>query len=118
MVIAAHLPGDDAARLAGSGATTVPLDLRSPSSIRRALGTHPDAVVHLAAVASGEVARSDPGLAWEDHVVIDPSLFRPAEVDSLIADATKARRDLGWEPQCTFEEMIRGMVEADLERVS
>jgi len=57
-------------------------------------------------------------LAWEDHVVIDPSLFRPAEVDSLIADATKARRDLGWEPQCTFEEMIRGMVEADLERVS
>ena len=57
-------------------------------------------------------------LAWEDHVVIDPSLFRPAEVDSLIADATKAHRDLGWEPQCTFEEMIRGMVEADLERVS
>ena len=57
-------------------------------------------------------------LAWEDHVVIDPSLFRPAEVDSLIADATKARRDLGWEPQCTFEEMIRGMVEADLERLS
>jgi len=57
-------------------------------------------------------------LAWEDHVVIDPSLFRPAEVELLIADATKARRDLGWEPQCTFEEMIRGMVEADLERVS
>ncbi len=65
MVIAAYLPGDDAAHLAGSGATTVPLDLRSPSSIRGALGTHPDAVVHLAAVASGGVARSDPGLAWE-----------------------------------------------------
>ena len=65
MVIAAHPPGEDAARLDGSGATTVPLDLRSPSSIRRALGTHPDAVVHLAAVASGGVARSDPGLTWE-----------------------------------------------------
>ncbi len=56
-------------------------------------------------------------LAWEDHVVIDPSLFRPAEVDSLIADATKAHRDLGWRPQCTFGEMIRNMVDADLERV-
>ena len=43
---------------------------------------------------------------------------RPAEVDFLIADATKARRDLGWEPQCTFEKMIQGMVDADLERVS
>ena len=64
-VTAAHLPGGDVARLAGSGVTTVPLDLRSPSSIRRALDTHTDAVVHLAAVASGGVARSDPGLAWE-----------------------------------------------------
>ena len=64
------------------------------------------------------VAFEHVGLAWEDHVVTDPSLFRPAEVDSLIADATKAHRDLGWEPQCTFEEMIRGMVEADIERVS
>ena len=65
-----------------------------------------------------QVAFEHVGLAWEDHVVTDPSLFRPAEVDSLIADATKAHRDLGWEPQCTFEEMIRGMVEADIERVS
>ena len=64
-VIAAHLPGDDVARLAGPGVTAVPLDLRSASSIRRALGAHPDAVVHLAAVASGGVARIDPGLAWE-----------------------------------------------------
>ena len=64
------------------------------------------------------VAFEHAGLAWEDHVVTDPSLFRPAEVDSLIADATKAHRDLGWEPQCTFEDMIRGMVEADVERVN
>ena len=64
------------------------------------------------------VAFQHVGLAWEDHVVTDSSLFRPAEVDLLIADASKARRDLGWEPQCTFEEMIQGMVEADLERVT
>ncbi|MDA1095677.1 MAG: NAD-dependent epimerase/dehydratase family protein [Chloroflexi bacterium] len=64
-VIAAHLPGDDAGRLAGSGVTTVPMDLRSSPSIREALGTHPDAVVHLAAVASGGAARNDPALAWE-----------------------------------------------------
>ena len=63
------------------------------------------------------VAFEHVGLAWEDHVVTDPSLFRPAEVDVLIADATKAHRDLGWEPQCAFEDMIRGMVEADIERV-
>ncbi len=63
------------------------------------------------------VAFEHVGLAWEDHVVTDPSLFRPAEVDVLIADATKAHRDLGWEAQCTFEDMIRGMVEADIERV-
>ena len=63
------------------------------------------------------VAFEHVGLAWEDHVVTDPSLFRPAEVDVLIADATKAHGDLGWEPQCAFEDMIRGMVEADIERV-
>ena len=64
------------------------------------------------------VAFQHAGLAWEDHVVSDPSFFRPAEVDLLVADATKAHRDLGWEPQCTFEDMIRGMVEADVERVN
>ena len=64
------------------------------------------------------VAFEHVGLDWEDHVVTDPSLFRPAEVDFLIADATKAHRDLGWEPQCTFEGMIQGMLEADLGRVT
>ncbi|MDA1095678.1 MAG: GDP-mannose 4,6-dehydratase [Chloroflexi bacterium] len=64
------------------------------------------------------IAFEHAGLAWEDHVVTDPSLFRPAEVDLLIADGTKAQRDLGWEPQCTFEDMIRGMVDADIERLS
>jgi GDPmannose 4,6-dehydratase len=64
------------------------------------------------------VAFQHAGLAWEDHVVTDPSFLRPAEVDLLVADATKAHRDLGWEPQCTFEDMIRGMVEADVERVN
>ena len=70
-------------------------------------------VLDLVQVAFGHV-----GLNWEDYVVSDPHLFRPAEVDCLMADASKARRDLRWEPQCTFEQMICGMVEADIERLT
>ncbi|MGA9347559.1 MAG: GDP-mannose 4,6-dehydratase [Anaerolineae bacterium] len=55
------------------------------------------------------------GLDWRDHVVVDPKLFRPADVDFLVADATKARTKLGWEPTVTFEELIQMMVDADLE---
>ncbi len=55
------------------------------------------------------------GLDWRDHVVVDPKLFRPADVDFLVADATKARTRLGWEPTVTFEELIKMMVDADLE---
>jgi GDPmannose 4,6-dehydratase len=51
----------------------------------------------------------------DDHVRIDPSLLRPAEVDDLIADPSKARAELGWEPQTSFEELARLMVDADLE---
>ncbi len=54
------------------------------------------------------------GLDWEDHVVTDPSFYRPAEVDLLISDPSKARTSLGWEPTVTFEELIRMMVDADL----
>lgn len=53
-------------------------------------------------------------LDWEKHVVIDPKFVRPAEVDLLIGDPAKARRDLGWEPKVTFEEMIRMMLDHDL----
>jgi GDPmannose 4,6-dehydratase len=57
------------------------------------------------------------GLDPDEYVVIDPELARPAEVDSLIADSTKAKRELGWEPATSFEQLIRLMVDADLERL-
>jgi len=62
-----------------------------------------------------EVAFDYVGLDWRDHVVVDPKFFRPADVDFLVADATKARTKLGWEPTVTFEELIQMMVDADLE---
>jgi GDPmannose 4,6-dehydratase len=56
------------------------------------------------------------GLKYEDYVVIDPAFFRPCEPVTLCGDASKARRELGWQPQTSFEELIRIMVEAELER--
>jgi GDPmannose 4,6-dehydratase len=64
-----------------------------------------------------DVAFGAVGLDWEEHVEIDPKLMRPAEVDFLCGDASKAREKLGWEPQVGFEELIKMMVEADLEAV-
>ena len=55
------------------------------------------------------------GLDWEDHVEIDPRYFRPAEVDLLLGDASKAREHLGWEPMVSFEELVNMMVDADWE---
>ncbi|WP_299024820.1 GDP-mannose 4,6-dehydratase [uncultured Thermanaerothrix sp.] len=55
------------------------------------------------------------GLDWHDYVRIDPRYFRPTEVDYLLADASKARRELGWEPKVRFRELVRIMVDADLE---
>jgi GDPmannose 4,6-dehydratase len=51
---------------------------------------------------------------WEQRVHIDPRHFRPAEVDHLVGDASKARRVLGWEPKVRFDELVRMMVDADL----
>jgi GDPmannose 4,6-dehydratase len=62
-----------------------------------------------------EIAFDHAGLEVADRVVIDESLKRPAEVDHLIGDASKAKRDLGWEPRTSFEELIRLMVDADRE---
>jgi GDPmannose 4,6-dehydratase len=62
-----------------------------------------------------DIAFDQAGIDPEPHIVIDPSFERPAEVDHLIGDSTKAREKLGWEPSITFEEMIRLMVDADLE---
>ena len=55
------------------------------------------------------------GLDWKDFVKVDAKYFRPAEVDLLLGDASKARRELGWAPKVTFKELARLMVEADLE---
>lgn len=52
---------------------------------------------------------------WNEYVEIDPRYFRPAEVDLLLGDAGKARRELGWEPKVTFPELVRIMVDHDLE---
>src|SRR5256885_14142020 len=65
-----------------------------------------------------ELAFSHAGLDWQKYVVVDPRFVRPAEVDTLHADPGKARRELGWAPRTTFSELVRMMVDADLERVS
>ncbi len=64
-----------------------------------------------------EVAFGHVDLKWQDYVVEDAALRRPAEVERLQADPSKAKQLLGWEPRMTFEELIRLMVEADLERL-
>jgi GDPmannose 4,6-dehydratase len=62
-----------------------------------------------------EVAFDQAGIPnWQDHVRIDDSLKRPAEVDLLVGNPEKAKRQLGWEPRTTFEQLIRLMVDADL----
>jgi GDPmannose 4,6-dehydratase len=61
-----------------------------------------------------EIAFDRVGLDWERYVKLDDSLLRPAEVDLLVGDSAKAKRELGWEPQTSFEELIRLMVDADL----
>ncbi|MCO6010623.1 GDP-mannose 4,6-dehydratase [Actinoallomurus purpureus] len=61
-----------------------------------------------------ELAFSTAGLDWRDHVVADPELTRPAEVDLLCGDPKKARDQLGWEPGVSFEELVAMMVESDL----
>lgn len=63
-----------------------------------------------------EVAFAHAGLDWRKHVKIDPALLRPAEVDLLIGDASKARQRLGWTPTVDFESLIKMMVDADLRR--
>ncbi|MBU4271859.1 MAG: GDP-mannose 4,6-dehydratase [Planctomycetes bacterium] len=64
-----------------------------------------------------ELAFGHAGLDCRDHVESDQKLFRPAEVNTLCGDASKARRVLGWAPKVSFAELIRMMVDADLERV-
>ena len=57
------------------------------------------------------------GLDMEKYVVIDPAFYRPAEVEVLLGDSSKARKTLGWEPRISLDALIREMVDADLERI-
>ena len=65
-----------------------------------------------------EIAFARVGLDWHDHVRQDPALLRPAEVDHLLGDSTKARTQLGWTPSVNFKQLVEMMVDADVERLS
>ena len=64
-----------------------------------------------------ELAFSHVGLDWREFVVSDPKFYRPAEVDLLLADPSKGRRELGWSPKVDFAGLVKMMVDADLERL-
>jgi GDPmannose 4,6-dehydratase len=63
------------------------------------------------------IAFDHAGLDMDKHLVIDPAFFRPAEVDVLLGDCSKARKVLGWRPEISLDQMIREMVDADVERL-
>jgi len=65
-----------------------------------------------------QIAFAHVGLDWQQYVQVDPSLVRPAEVDVLLADPSKARRELGWRPSVGFADLVRMMMDADLARVT
>jgi GDPmannose 4,6-dehydratase len=65
-----------------------------------------------------EIAFDEVGLDWREHVRVDTSLLRPADIDLLVGDASKARRELGWSPNVEFDGLVRMMVRADLARLS
>ncbi len=58
------------------------------------------------------------GLDWHQHVVVDPQFYRPAEVDLLLADPTKAHEVLGWHREVSFEQLVRKMVDSDVAALS
>jgi len=64
-----------------------------------------------------EIAFGCVGLTWQDYVREDPAFLRPAEVDVLVGDASKAKAALGWAPRVSFEGLVEMMVKADLERL-
>jgi len=65
-----------------------------------------------------EIAFSHVGLDWEKHVEVDPRFYRPAEVNELLGDCSKAREKLGWQTTTSFDGLVRLMVDADLERLT
>lgn len=64
-----------------------------------------------------EIAFGHVGLNWQDHVVIDPRFVRPAEVDLLLGDPSKAKQKLGWELEVSFEQLVKMMVDSDMARI-
>ncbi len=68
-------------------------------------------------VSSARLLRS-PGMDYETYVVSDPAFLRPAEVDLLHGDSTKARTVLGWEPKVHFRDLVEMMVDSDMARLS
>jgi len=65
-----------------------------------------------------EIAFARVGLDWQKHVRVDPAFLRPAEVEHLLGDASKAKRELGWTPSVDFKQLVEMMVDADLARLS
>jgi len=65
-----------------------------------------------------QIAFGHVGLDWDKYVVVDPDLIRPAEVHLLLGDSAKARNKLGWIPEVSFEQLIRLMVDHDMERLT
>jgi GDPmannose 4,6-dehydratase len=87
--------------------------LQQPSPQDYVIGTgQTHSVRELVEAAFGHV-----GLDWRKHVITDPKYMRPAEVDLLQADSSKARRELGWTPQVGFQKLVAMMVDADLDRL-
>ena len=64
-----------------------------------------------------EVAFGHVGLEWQEYVEVDPAFIRPAEVEILLADPSKAKQELGWRPKVGFEELVTMMVDSDMERL-
>jgi GDPmannose 4,6-dehydratase len=99
---------------AGDYVRAMHLMLQQDEAVDYVIGTGRTHTVRDAA----EIAFAAAGLDWRDYVVVDPSLVRPAEVETLCADPTRARTELGWAPTVTFEELMRMMVESDLSQTS
>jgi GDPmannose 4,6-dehydratase len=84
---------------------------------------HPDDYVIATGVSHSvrelvEIAFGHAGLDWQKHVRVDPALLRPAEVDHLLGDASKAREELGWAPTIAFKPLVEMMVDADVQRLA
>src|SRR5436189_685761 len=88
--------------------------LQRPAPVDYVIGTgETHTVRELCEIAFGHV-----GLDWQQHVNVDAAFVRPAEVDTLLAGASRAKKELGWAPHVSFEQLVTMMVDADLERLS